>query len=133
MRSSKEKKVVVFLAAQQTVIQQVMIVVGLYLEYRKSNDGSSADRLFEILANFIVRTNAILDDMVKKIGWHEHDASEKRKGVYGALEKIPGLDMSQRLWIATKLVKNDLQIDMFFSLPDEARPEMVRLILAGSI
>ncbi|PIN23479.1 hypothetical protein CDL12_03796 [Handroanthus impetiginosus] len=69
-----------------------------------------------------------LGDIAKRIGY-EYDVSEARKAVYETLGGLPDLTMTQKIWVAKRLVNNGKDMDLFFSLPNEARAEMVRMML----
>ena len=98
---------------------------------RKSTETSTDDKFFEMMNNFCDRTESRLGDIAKRIGY-EYDVSEARKAVYKALGGLPELTMTQKIWVAKRLVNNGKDMDLFFSLPNEARAEMVRMMLDGA-
>ncbi|PIN19718.1 hypothetical protein CDL12_07602 [Handroanthus impetiginosus] len=86
---------------------------------RKSTKTSTDDKFFEMMNNFCDRTKSRLGDIAKRIGY-EYDVSEVRKAVYEAVGGLPD-----------HLVNNGKDMDLFFSLPNEAQAEMVRMMLNG--
>ncbi|PIN10557.1 hypothetical protein CDL12_16850 [Handroanthus impetiginosus] len=73
-------------------------------------------------------SESCLGDIAKRIGY-EYDVSEARKTVYETLGGLPDLTMTQKIWVAKRLVNNGKDMDLFFSLPNEARAEMLRMML----
>ncbi|PIN11254.1 hypothetical protein CDL12_16146 [Handroanthus impetiginosus] len=98
---------------------------------RKSIETSTDEKFFEMMNNFCDRTESCLGNIVKRIGY-EYDVSEARKAVYDALGGLPDLTMTQKIWVAKRLVNNGKDMNLFFSLPNEARAEMVRMMLDGA-
>ncbi|PIN18428.1 hypothetical protein CDL12_08902 [Handroanthus impetiginosus] len=98
---------------------------------RKSTETSNDDKFFDMMHSFCDRTESHLGEIAKKIGY-EYDASEARKAVYDALGGLTELTMSQKIWVAKQLVNNGKDMDLFFSLPNDARVEMVRMMLSGA-
>ncbi|PIN19207.1 hypothetical protein CDL12_08117 [Handroanthus impetiginosus] len=98
---------------------------------RKSTETSIDDKFFEMMNNFCDRTKSRLGDIAKRIGY-EYDVSEACKVVYEALGGLPDLTMTQKIWVAKRLVNNGKDMDLFFSLPNEARAEMVQMMLDGA-
>ncbi|KAK6139275.1 hypothetical protein DH2020_026980 [Rehmannia glutinosa] len=89
---------------------------------RKSKDPID-EKFVEIMGKYYSDTNQRLGEIAKRIGY-EFDASKKRTDVYEALRRLPGLNMSQKIYVAKLLVNNSKDLDLFFSLPDEERVEM---------
>ncbi|PIN22905.1 hypothetical protein CDL12_04378 [Handroanthus impetiginosus] len=67
------------------------------------------EQVYEMLGTFCEKTDARLHDI--------------------ALE---GLNLQEKLQVSKFLVKNTEELELFFSLPDEAKEEFVRMIPAGS-
>ncbi|KAL0454870.1 UNVERIFIED_CONTAM: hypothetical protein Slati_0826200 [Sesamum latifolium] len=72
-----------------------------------------------------------LEMMSKRMGF-EFDASEARKKVYEAISGLGGLQMREKLFVAKKLVSDTKSLDLFFSLPDDEKAELIRMMLDGS-
>ncbi|KAI3445468.1 hypothetical protein Pfo_002133 [Paulownia fortunei] len=98
---------------------------------RKSKD-TTDEKFVEIMGKYCNETNQRLGEMAKRKGY-EFNAFKKRADVYEALGRLPGLGISQKIYIAKLLVNNSKDLDLFFSLPDEERAEMVRMMLTGQI
>ncbi|KAK6150734.1 hypothetical protein DH2020_015666 [Rehmannia glutinosa] len=97
---------------------------------RKSTDG--VDPLYEIMKTFCQSTEARLGDIAKRIGY-EYDISFARKEVFGVVGNMQGLSLRDKLLVSKLLVKNTEDLELFFSLPDEARVEFARMKLSGSL
>ena len=50
---------------------------------------------------------------------HESNFVERRMQVTAEVMKVDGLTPSQVLYVAKKIVLNPLEVDFFFSLPDD--------------
>ncbi|KAH6761949.1 hypothetical protein C2S52_019382 [Perilla frutescens var. hirtella] len=96
---------------------------------RKLSDCSS-DPFVTAINVFCDRLDARFEDIARRIGF-EHDVSNARREVYGALGRVPGLQVRDKLTVAKFLVNKTEDMDLFFSLPEEDRVEMVNMILAG--
>ncbi|KAH6783242.1 hypothetical protein C2S52_008201 [Perilla frutescens var. hirtella] len=73
-----------------------------------------------------------MDELVQRIGF-EHDASMSRKKVYEALDNMSHLSDEEQIYVAKYLCNNTKDLDLLFSLPDEKRVVMVRMIISGKI
>ncbi|PIN21579.1 hypothetical protein CDL12_05719 [Handroanthus impetiginosus] len=98
---------------------------------RKRNLKEGQDQIYEMLGTFCEKTDARLGDIARRNG-HEFDISQKREEVYTAVGKVEGLNLQEKLQVSKFLVKNTKELELFFSLPDEAKEEFVRMISAGS-
>ncbi|CAA0829278.1 Unknown protein [Striga hermonthica] len=90
----------------------------------------SSDPFVEAINVFCDKLDARFEDIARRIGY-EYDVSTARRQVYAELGKIPGISVKDKLTVARFLVNNTGDLDLFFSLPDEDKVEMVRLILTG--
>ncbi|CAA0822952.1 Unknown protein [Striga hermonthica] len=99
---------------------------------RKRKSGQSFDPLCEVMKNFAEKTGARLEKIAQRIG-NEYDVSSARKDVYSIVREIEGLNLQEQLLISKILVKNIDELDLFFSLDNAARVEIVRIKLAGGI
>ncbi|PIN17282.1 hypothetical protein CDL12_10055 [Handroanthus impetiginosus] len=90
----------------------------------------SSDPFIEAINVFFDKLDARFEEIAKRIGY-EYDVSKARKEVYAALGRIPGLLVRDKLAVAKFLVNRTADLDLFFSLPDKDRAEMVYMILAG--
>lgn len=71
-------------------------------------------------------------DKLSEIGRRRGQDEGKLNGnkeVYDALGRIPELVMNERVVAATMLVEKPSNLELFFSLPDEARLPLVRWLL----
>ncbi|KAG6418607.1 hypothetical protein SASPL_120811 [Salvia splendens] len=67
----------------------------------------------------------------RSVGFEYDGVTNARRGLYGELGRIPGLQVREKLTVAKFLVNKTGDLELFFSLPDEAKVEMVNMILAG--
>lgn len=95
---------------------------------RKSTDENEG--LCDLLGNFCRSTETRLGDIARRIGY-EQDVSAARKEVFEAVGKIGGLTLQERLVVSKTLVNNTEDLDLFSSLPEDARAEFVHMMLAG--
>ncbi|CAA0827102.1 Unknown protein [Striga hermonthica] len=85
-----------------------------------------------VFRDFCTETGARLREIAQKIGY-EYDVSAARKEVYSVVGKILGLNMQEKLVLCKLLVRNTEDLELFFSLPDDAKAEFARMKLAGNI
>ncbi|KAH6793594.1 hypothetical protein C2S52_004071 [Perilla frutescens var. hirtella] len=97
---------------------------------RKLADGSEG--LYELLGSFCQNTETRLGDIARRIGY-EQDVSAARKEVFEVVGKIGGLTLQEKLLVSKTLVKNTEDLELFSSLPEDARAEFVRMMLAGRL
>ncbi|KAI3469109.1 hypothetical protein Pfo_025772 [Paulownia fortunei] len=98
---------------------------------RKTID-SCEERIVDLMGNFCEQTNVRLGDLAKRIGYEFH-ASEKRTVVYEQLSNLGSLSLTEKIYVVKLLVNNSKDLDLFFSLLNEARLEMDQMILSGYI
>lgn len=96
---------------------------------RKMSDCSS-DPFVTAINVFCDKLDARFEDIAKRIGF-EYDISNARRELYAELGRLPGLQVRDKLTVAKFLVNKTGDLDLFFSLPEEDRVEMVKMILAG--
>ncbi|KAK6115744.1 hypothetical protein DH2020_008013 [Rehmannia glutinosa] len=84
------------------------------------------------LCIFCQNTDARLGDIAKRIGF-EYDILMDRKEVFGMVCKIEGLSLQEKLLVLKLFVKNTEDLELFFSLPTEAKAEFARIKLAGNL
>lgn len=99
---------------------------------KRKVSSNSSDALVEAVAVFCETVNSRLDEIAERRG-HEHDVSNARKEVFSALSNIPELSMGDRIIAARFLVNRTPDLELFFSLPDNARAVMVNLLLADRL
>ncbi|KAG8375075.1 hypothetical protein BUALT_Bualt10G0062500 [Buddleja alternifolia] len=98
---------------------------------RKTTD-DDYDSFMPTLAAFCDKFDARLADISKRIGF-EHGALKSRKTIFEALGSITWLDMEQKIYVSNILVENTKNMDLFFSLPNDAGAAMVRMMLEGRL
>ncbi|KAK4434522.1 hypothetical protein Salat_0615000 [Sesamum alatum] len=76
--------------------------------------------------------NERLGELSKKL-FADFDEIEKRSSVYEAVGKVPGVDLNDQLLLSDRLVENPKKMDLFFSLPEDARARMICLMLEGKM
>lgn len=96
---------------------------------RKMSDCSS-DPFVTAINVFCDKLDARFEDIARRIGF-EYDISNARRELYAELGRLPGLQVRDKLTVAKFLVNKTGDLDLFFSLPEEDRVEMVKMILAG--
>ncbi|XP_073050959.1 uncharacterized protein [Primulina eburnea] len=94
---------------------------------RKSFD-VDPDIIVEMMNKFTDKADARLEQIAQRIGY-AHDASNARKMVFEALENIPGFTLEERVDVAKLLVNNTHELELFFSLHDEARVVLLKKLL----
>ncbi|KAH6787392.1 hypothetical protein C2S52_006944 [Perilla frutescens var. hirtella] len=99
---------------------------------RKRLIDSTGEKLVELMGAFCEETKSGLSDLTKKMGV-DYDLQTQRKSVYEALGVIRHLSVTDKVHVAKKLVNNSKELDLFFSLPDEAKKEMVRQLIHDDI
>ncbi|GFQ06440.1 hypothetical protein PHJA_002788000 [Phtheirospermum japonicum] len=97
---------------------------------RKATSECSSDPFVEAINVFCDKLDARFEDIAQRIGY-EYDVSAARRQVYSELGKVPGLVVRDKLTVAKFLVNKSGDLDLFFSLPDKDKAEMVKMILAG--
>lgn len=95
---------------------------------RKRSIDSTSEKLVELMGAFCEETKSGLCDLTKKMGV-DYDLQTQRKSVYEALGGVGRLSVAEKVHVAKLLVNNIKELDLFFSLPDEAKEEMVRQLL----
>ncbi|KAK6121651.1 hypothetical protein DH2020_044604 [Rehmannia glutinosa] len=99
---------------------------------KKRKPVESLDPLCDFMKTFCRNTDVRLGDIAKQIGY-EYDISVARKEVFGAIGNIQGLTLRDKLLVSKLLVKNTEDLELFFSLLEEARAEFARMKLACSL
>ncbi|KAK6138020.1 hypothetical protein DH2020_028247 [Rehmannia glutinosa] len=97
---------------------------------RKTSSDCSSDPFVEAINVFCDKLDARFEDIAQRIGY-EYDVSNARKQVYSVTRDDSGLLIRDKLTVAKFLVNKTGDLDLFFSLPDTDRAEMVKMILAG--
>ncbi|KAK6161945.1 hypothetical protein DH2020_001786 [Rehmannia glutinosa] len=75
------------------------------------------------------------------IGWNDNTKMIEARNeawvdyvkVFEIVGKINGLTLQEKLLVSKLLVKNTEDLELFFSLPDEAKAEFAKMKLAGSL
>ncbi|KAK4419993.1 hypothetical protein Salat_2412200 [Sesamum alatum] len=99
----------------------------------KQQANNVVDGVFlETLNTFVHSQNDRLGDIAKRIDV-DYDIKEPQTRVYQALDVIPQIAKREKIWVAQKLVTNAKNMDLFFSLPDEDKIIMVKIMMNGSI
>ncbi|KAH6821233.1 hypothetical protein C2S53_008053 [Perilla frutescens var. hirtella] len=99
---------------------------------KRKSLNSLDDRFLDLMNVFCEKTDSRMGELVQRIGF-EHDASLSRKKVYEALGNMNHLTDEEQIYVAKSLCNNTKDLDLFFSLPDEKKVVMVRMILSGKI
>ncbi|GER41987.1 RNase H family protein [Striga asiatica] len=81
-----------------------------------------------MLSSFCKEIAKNISDMVVRVG-HAHDATKRRGKVYEVLKGMPNLTMEEKLLTTKYLCNKTKELDMFFSLDDDARVKMVQMIV----
>ncbi|KAK4425335.1 hypothetical protein Salat_1727500 [Sesamum alatum] len=90
------------------------------------------DGLTNVVNTFCDSANERLGELSKKL-FANYEEAEKRSSVYEAIGKVPGLDLNNQILISDRLVENPKKIDLFFSLPEDARACMIGLMFDGKL
>ncbi|XP_012831768.1 PREDICTED: uncharacterized protein At2g29880-like [Erythranthe guttata] len=103
-----------------------------YKKRKVSELTSVVEPIVNMMSTFISDSKEALGDLSKRLGV-EHDASMARKKVFDALAAIPGLSMDNQILAANKLVNSTYSMDLFFSMPDDAKFKYVMMLLDGQV
>ncbi|XP_057798099.1 uncharacterized protein LOC131014226 isoform X2 [Salvia miltiorrhiza] len=87
------------------------------------------DRFFEALHEINRGTETRLDTISSKMGY-DYDISKARKEVFAQLSAIPGLSKMEKFELTDLLAKEVERLDVFSSLPDDAKEDYVHYLLA---
>ncbi|KAL0312948.1 UNVERIFIED_CONTAM: hypothetical protein Sradi_5694100 [Sesamum radiatum] len=90
------------------------------------------DGFSNAVSTFCQSANERLDEMSKKL-FCDYIEGEKRAAVFEAAGEVPGIDMNDQILISDCQVDNPKKMDLFFSLPAEARVRMVGMMLNGKM
>ncbi|KAG8367927.1 hypothetical protein BUALT_Bualt16G0123600 [Buddleja alternifolia] len=88
------------------------------------------DCFINLMSKFYDKTDDKLGDICKRIRF-EHYASLSRKMVFEAIGEVTSLDMEEMILVSHLIVNNMKNMDLFFSLPNNGRKTMVKMILKG--
>ncbi|KAK4435016.1 hypothetical protein Salat_0664600 [Sesamum alatum] len=78
------------------------------------------DGLTNAANTFCDSANERLGELSKKL-FADYNEAEKRSSIYEAIGKVPGIDLNDQILISDRLVENPKRMDLFFSLPEDAR------------
>ncbi|KAL0313338.1 UNVERIFIED_CONTAM: hypothetical protein Sradi_5733100 [Sesamum radiatum] len=99
---------------------------------RKVAHAASDERLVDCVSTFCEAANVRMVELTKRL-FVDFDEVEKRSSVFAAVANVEGLDMTEQLMLADRLVKNPKKMDLFFSLNETARKKILRLMLEGKM
>ncbi|XP_057811504.1 uncharacterized protein At2g29880-like [Salvia miltiorrhiza] len=88
------------------------------------------DRFFEALHEVGRGTESRLETISSRMGY-DFDISKARKEVFAKLSGIPGLSQTEKFEICNMLAKEVELLDVFSSLPEEAKEDYVLFLLAS--
>ncbi|KAG8379082.1 hypothetical protein BUALT_Bualt07G0051200 [Buddleja alternifolia] len=88
--------------------------------------------MYELLGNYCKNMDSRLGEISIRIGV-EYDMANAKKEVYAAINKVEGLTLHQKLFVADKLVKKTEDVYLLFSLPEAKQAEYIRMKLAGTM
>ncbi|CAA0820202.1 Unknown protein [Striga hermonthica] len=98
---------------------------------KRKRNTEAEDTILGLLSSVCQETNNRLSELSTRLGY-QVDAKEQRIAVYDALKNIPDLTTDERVGVARYLSKNIDEMELFFSLDDDAKRSMVQQILSGS-
>ncbi|KAK4424909.1 hypothetical protein Salat_1684500 [Sesamum alatum] len=90
------------------------------------------DGLTNAVNTFCDSANERLGELSKKL-FADFDEIEKRSSVYEAVGKVAGIDLNDQILLSDCLVENPKKMDLFFSLPGDARARTIHLMLDGKM
>ncbi|KAL0408307.1 UNVERIFIED_CONTAM: hypothetical protein Sradi_1765100 [Sesamum radiatum] len=99
---------------------------------RKNRNREADDGLTEAVNTFCDTAKQHLGELSKKL-FVDYDEIEKRAAVFGAVCNVPGIDLNDQICVSDRLVENPKKMDLFFSLPADAKARMVGLMLSGKV
>ncbi|KAG8377576.1 hypothetical protein BUALT_Bualt08G0047500 [Buddleja alternifolia] len=77
-------------------------------------------------------SDARLGDIVSKMG-HDYDLTHKREVVFKLADGIDELTLQDKLTATNMIVTNTKVLEMFWTLPEHAQAEQVRMMLLGKL
>ncbi|KAG8370065.1 hypothetical protein BUALT_Bualt14G0078900 [Buddleja alternifolia] len=80
--------------------------------------------MYELLGNYCKNTDSRLGEIAIRIGV-EYDVAKAKKEVYATVNKVEGLTLHQKLFVADKLVKKSEDVYLLFTLPEAEQVEYV--------
>ncbi|CAA0805727.1 Unknown protein [Striga hermonthica] len=98
---------------------------------KRKRNVEAEDTILGLLSSVCQETNNCLSELSTRVGY-QVDAKEQRIAVYDALKNISNLTTDERVGVARYLSKNVDEMELFFSLDDDAKRSMVQQILSGS-
>ncbi|GFP88504.1 hypothetical protein PHJA_000994100 [Phtheirospermum japonicum] len=98
---------------------------------RNANDVVE-EHFLDLMESFCAKTEGHLRDLAQRICFQQ-DAKQQRKAVFDVLNQMPFLSIEDKLTISTMLFKNNEDLDLFFSISDEYKAVMVKMILEGRL
>ncbi|GFQ06669.1 hypothetical protein PHJA_002810900 [Phtheirospermum japonicum] len=101
------------------------------IKKRKANDVVE-ERFLDLMENFFAKTEGHLRDLAQHISFQQ-DAKQQRKAVFDVLNQMPFLSIEDKLTISKLLCKNNEDCDLFFSISDEYKDVMVKMMLKGRL
>ncbi|KAG8379318.1 hypothetical protein BUALT_Bualt07G0075900 [Buddleja alternifolia] len=81
--------------------------------------------LVKALDKFTDKADARLGELTHLME-HEHKLSSKEEAVYETVSGVDDLSLQQQLVASNMIVKNHDVLELFFTLPDEAKGEQVQ-------
>ncbi|KAK4441528.1 hypothetical protein Salat_0487700 [Sesamum alatum] len=106
--------------------------LGVPEKKRKAKIVVQDDGLTNAVNTFCDSANERLGELSKKL-FADYEEVEKQSLVYKAIGKVPGIDLNDQILLSDRLVENPKKMDLFFSLPEDARARMIRLMLDGKM
>ncbi|KAL8507527.1 hypothetical protein ACS0TY_018176 [Phlomoides rotata] len=88
--------------------------------------------IMDQLGEFLQSTELTLGGLAQRIGY-EQDAKLSRTELFQIMNGIEGLTLKDKLKVFDELVRNTERLELFLSLPDDAKSEYVRMLLDGQI
>ncbi|KAL8479005.1 hypothetical protein ACS0TY_030775 [Phlomoides rotata] len=88
---------------------------------RKSSD-NTMHQIMDQLGEFLQSTESTLGGLAQRIGY-EQDAKLSRTELFQIMNGIEGLTLKDKLKVSDELVRNTERLELFLSLPDDAKSE----------
>ncbi|XP_057787492.1 uncharacterized protein LOC131004757 [Salvia miltiorrhiza] len=114
--------------ADDSVSQSVKASPEVRSSTRKRKRDDGIDRMFAALSEITTTTGDRLETLASRMGY-DFDISKARKEVFAQLGSISGLTLKDKFEITDLLAKEVERLDVFTSLPDEAKSEYVHYLL----
>ncbi|GFP80602.1 hypothetical protein PHJA_000203500 [Phtheirospermum japonicum] len=99
---------------------------------KRITDEPLTERVCQMIEALCEKTDTRLGDLAQRIGY-EQDAKKQRTRVFDSMASMNFLTVEQKIAVSKKLCTNNDDADLFFSLDEDNKSVMVRMLLEGRL